>query len=202
MSATTPGRRERKKEETRQALHRAAVRLAGEHGLEHLTVEMIADAVDVSRRTFSNYFANKEEALLWSAEAWLSRLIELVTERPPAEPAWAALSAAAEQLCAEQDTDPQWAAQVRLLRSHPSLLVRQVATLGVAERSLSGLVAQRLPGGTDDVPRAEVVLRAQVMATTFLGITRLATQTWLAHPDRTHVAVLRELLAMALEPWA
>ena len=59
-----PGLRERKKAATRQALHEAAVRLAIAHGPDRITVEAVADEAGVSRRTFSNYFANKEEALL------------------------------------------------------------------------------------------------------------------------------------------
>ena len=38
--------------------------MAIERGLTEVTVEAIVDAAEVSRRTFSNYFANKEDALL------------------------------------------------------------------------------------------------------------------------------------------
>src|SRR5918911_5749347 len=98
MSAATIGLRERKKLATRQALHQAAVSIAVERGLERLTVEAIADAADVSRRTFSNYFANKEEALLWSDRVRMDRFLELVAARPQDEPPWQAMSAAALEL--------------------------------------------------------------------------------------------------------
>src|SRR5690554_2629029 len=58
------GLRERKLRETRQALERATVELALEHGLEHVTIEQIAERADVSPRTFFNYFGSKEDALL------------------------------------------------------------------------------------------------------------------------------------------
>src|SRR3954469_8561476 len=111
MSAPTVGLRERKKVATRQALHEAAVRLTVEHGLDRLTVEAIADAADVSRRTFSNYFANKEEALLWSDRARMARFLELVASRPAGESPWAAMSAAAVELVAGHADDPRWSAQ-------------------------------------------------------------------------------------------
>lgn len=50
---------------SRQALEQIALRLFEEHGFEATTVEQIADAAGVSRRTFFRYFDNKA-AVLWS----------------------------------------------------------------------------------------------------------------------------------------
>lgn len=58
------GRRERKKQQTRQALHEAALRLVEEHGLDGMTIEQVCQAVDVSPRTFFNYFPSKAAAAL------------------------------------------------------------------------------------------------------------------------------------------
>src|SRR3712207_9338884 len=69
------GLRERKKAATRQAVHRAALRLAVEHGFDRVTVEAIAEAADISRRTFSNYFADKEDALLHGDEQRMRALV-------------------------------------------------------------------------------------------------------------------------------
>ena len=190
MSAPTLGLRERKKEATRQALHEAAVRLAVEHGLEGLTVEAIADAADVSRRTFSNYFANKEEALLHSDQARLRRLLELLRARPAAEPAEQAVAAAARELLADGTSDPQWLAQVRLLRRHPTLLARQVAQYADAERALADLVAERLPADADRG------LRARLLAATLLTAMRVAVQHWMEDPSSSLPDVLDRALAL------
>lgn len=56
--------RERKKQQTRQAIHDAALSRVLEHGLDGTTVEQICSDADVSPRTFFNYFTSKAHAAL------------------------------------------------------------------------------------------------------------------------------------------
>jgi AcrR family transcriptional regulator len=56
------GLRERKKQQTRTAIHEAAFRLIDKHGLEATTVEQICSEADVSSRTFFNYYRSKAAA--------------------------------------------------------------------------------------------------------------------------------------------
>jgi AcrR family transcriptional regulator len=56
--------RERKKQHTRRALHDAARQLIERQGLDGTTIEQICAAVDVSPRTFFNYFPSKAAAAL------------------------------------------------------------------------------------------------------------------------------------------
>jgi AcrR family transcriptional regulator len=190
----TGGLRERKKMATRQALHEAAVRLVAEHGFEHVTIDAIVEAADVSRRTFNNYFSSKEEALLYGDEARVRRLVDLVHARPPAESPWTALTRATEELAAEiGDHDPAWLAQARLLRGHPALLTQQVATYARVERELAAEMTGRMPAG----PTAP--LRARLLAATFLSALRVAIQQWRDEPDGPLAAVIHQALALTQE---
>ncbi len=56
--------RDRKRSLTTRELIRAARLLTAEHGLPGFTVQELCDAAAVSRRTFFNYFASKEDAVL------------------------------------------------------------------------------------------------------------------------------------------
>jgi AcrR family transcriptional regulator len=194
MSTTAePGLRERKKAATRQALHDAAVRLAIENGADRVTVEAIADEAGVSRRTFSNYFGSKEEALMYSDFRRIHGFIEKVRARPAGESAWTALTAAAEESYAELgELDPQGVAQSRLVRSHPTLIASQVQTFAALERELSAAVAARSES------QDPTSVRVRMTSATFLAAMRVSLHVWLEDPrDRSLGEVLREALAEA-----
>ncbi|TMQ83316.1 TetR family transcriptional regulator [Actinomadura soli] len=86
-----PGRRERKKRRTREALVDAAFSLFAEKGFDATTVEEIADAVDVSSRTFFRYFASKEDVALTFQEEQTHAVMAALEARPADEPIMTAL---------------------------------------------------------------------------------------------------------------
>ncbi|MDO4916621.1 MAG: helix-turn-helix domain-containing protein [Rothia sp. (in: high G+C Gram-positive bacteria)] len=56
--------RERRRERTWNAIHEAAVELVKKNGLKKTTTDEIAERAGISVRTFFNYFATKEDAVL------------------------------------------------------------------------------------------------------------------------------------------
>ncbi|WP_132991649.1 TetR/AcrR family transcriptional regulator [Gordonia zhaorongruii] len=69
MQDSSTGLRERQRTETLHRLHDAAVELVREDGMTAATVSAIADRAGVSRRTFFNYYATKEDAVLGAGPA-------------------------------------------------------------------------------------------------------------------------------------
>ena len=87
---TSVGLRERKKARTREALQEAAMERFARQGFDGTTVEEIAEACEVSPRTFFRYFPTKEDVLFADAAARRERLLEVIAERPVEEPAFEA----------------------------------------------------------------------------------------------------------------
>ena len=150
MSTTTPtlGRRERKKLATHRALATAARELALERGLDGVTVEEIADAADVSVRTFFNYFSCKEEALVGIDPGVLDELGAQLVDRPadegPLEAVRAVLSSGVDDVA---EAVRRWSLRTELVARHPALLPRHLAGLAEIEDALVRALAARL--GTD-----------------------------------------------------
>jgi AcrR family transcriptional regulator len=77
------GLRERKRQQTRQELISAAMRLFEEGGYEQTTVAEIAAAAGVSTKTFFNYFASKDEVLFPHLSRRIEAAVVLIEQRRP-----------------------------------------------------------------------------------------------------------------------
>jgi AcrR family transcriptional regulator len=94
MPGPAGGRRDRKKDETRQALREAAHRLFAEKGFSRTTIDDITDAADVSRRTFFRYYDSKDDLLRTDVADLLPVMLAALRARPADEPPLAAILAA------------------------------------------------------------------------------------------------------------
>lgn len=63
VTAATPGRREKRKLETRARIEDAAYELFRRQGIEETSIEQICAEAEVARRTFYGYFPNKHALL-------------------------------------------------------------------------------------------------------------------------------------------
>ncbi|TDE14091.1 TetR family transcriptional regulator [Jiangella asiatica] len=142
------GLRERKKAATRAALSAAANRLAIEHGVDHVTVEAIAAAADVSPRTFHNYFSSREEAIVAGVVDWANALTDKLRDRPADEPIWDALLAVLlDSVDDRPEAKARWKAQSEMIMANPSVVASQLAALDGMRRRVAEVVAERT--GTD-----------------------------------------------------
>jgi AcrR family transcriptional regulator len=116
----TPGRRERKKAATRQALAETAIRLFLERGFDDVTVREIADEVDVSTTTLMKYFPTKEALVFDRDEEMESDLIAAVTDRPKKVSALDSLRGYVKKRAARV-VSARYQAFMKLVRTTPAL---------------------------------------------------------------------------------
>lgn len=191
-----PTRRDRKKQQTRAALMAAALRLVDERGLEHVTVEDISEAADVSPRTFFNYFATKDDALLGGplphGPSMHDRLLAVPADVPLVPAILQAMSADIAEIQAERDF---WLTRLRVIKSNPSLLPLLVARGECAEEETVVAVAARTGLSTDD-------MFPQLVATLTGAAFRTAMMRWASTGDNLYDLVREtfEVLEKGLAP--
>ncbi len=195
----TVGRRERKKLETRFALRRAALRLVAENGLDRVTVADIADAADVSVRTFFNHFPCKEDALVGADLHRLQKLRAALTEQPSDRGPIAALRAVIIELAAKlSDYREDLIAEMRVVQANPALRAREMSEFAQYERELVAEVARR--SGTDPARDLYPLLTARVAVSAF----RAALTLWCTIENPPELSNLVgeafDLLAQGLPP--
>ena len=166
------GRRERKKRQTRLTMRSAALRLVAEHGLEGVTVEAIAEAADVSTRTFFNYFPNKEEAVIGLEAEGLSEVVAQFAARPADEEPLFSLHAVLRDIAAQMvDARELLLLRRQVVEQNPSLLPRQVAAFVQFEQALVEAVRER---STTSEADSALVVACSVAAL------RLSVDRWIA----------------------
>jgi AcrR family transcriptional regulator len=79
------GLRELKKERTRQLIADIAWRLFAERGFDRVTVAEVAREAEVAEATVFNYFSTKEDLFFSQMEAFETKLVLAVRDRPPEE---------------------------------------------------------------------------------------------------------------------
>ena len=160
----TTGLRERKKQQTREAIHRAAMRLFAERGFEATTIADIAAAADIAPRTFFSYFASKEEAVFPKFQAALADFDRAMRERSPGTTALAALREwiveAAERYMGDVDA-ARLEAQLR--RESPAVAACDLRHTRQFERRLAEAVGEDF-GEPADALRPRLVAAAAVAA--------------------------------------
>ena len=183
------GLRDRKKAELRRALRSAALRLASERGVEAVTVEAIAAAVDVAPRTFFNYFSSREEAFVFPDRGWVQVVAAELLDRPSDETPLQALEAVFMQVADELvEGRAEFVIRAELIRSTPSLLGSHLAAFANYERALCEAIAQRM--GSD----ADADLYPGLLAAAGVAATRVAALHW--RPD-SDADALRGLVSEA-----
>lgn len=170
------GLRARKRRQTRQRIVAAACSLFLERGYEATTIDAIADAAEIARRTFFHYFDGKEAIIVAmqgdAEEAFRRALARVPTDWKPLP----AIHAALRGMIASYESEEAIAID-RFMRSTEWLWARKQANYERQERELVAALRERWSEAEE-----EPALRAAAMIG--IGAIRLASERWSAEQAR------------------
>ena len=123
LPTVAPGLRERKRQQTRARLIEAAMTLFLQRGFEATTLDDIAAAAEISRRSFFHYFTSKEDVVFAWHEETTAALVAAVAARPAGESMLVAAENAITAIAGQLDSD-EATAIARLKQNNPALQAR------------------------------------------------------------------------------
>ncbi|MER7740362.1 helix-turn-helix domain-containing protein [Streptomyces sp. NPDC096538] len=170
MTTPRPGLREAKKQATREALREAALRLAVERGPDQVRVEDIASAAGVSPRTYNNYFASREHAIVAAVTADREARVAAAVAARPAEVrlADAVTEAVVEQYTGTGEHDRR---ALLLITTRSALRDAFLDSTAGIEPPLTTAIAERLGDAGAHT--------ARVLAASVAAAVRIALESWL-----------------------
>jgi AcrR family transcriptional regulator len=152
----TSGLRERRKQETRQAISDVATLMFAEHGFDEVTISQVAAAAGVSKMTVTNYFPRKEDLVFDRADAVVARLAGVIAARRPGESMLAAIRRDYADAVARADvtlglSTPAFA---RMISDSPALTSRGLEMMAQRETALGDAIAAETG---EDTPQQRVI---------------------------------------------
>jgi len=191
------GLRERRKQETRQAISDVATQMFVERGFDEVTIAQVAEAAGVAKMTVTNYFPRKEDLVFDRAEAIERHLADVIAARAPGESMLAAIRRDYADAVARADatlglSSPGFAG---MIVSSPVLVSRVREMLDRRERALGDAIVAEI--GTDN-PQQRFV--AALLASVHRVLAAEASRRSLAGQAREEIcAVLADDSARAFD---
>ena len=175
----------------RSLLARTAVELFAAKGYDNTTVEEVAAAAGVSRRTLFNYCRNKEDLALSSLSEQGELIAARFAERPAEEDVWESLRAAFQVLVEIELSAGDRLEIVTLLFGNESLRAGHTEKQARWQDLLAPLIG-RLP------PSEHRALEARAIAAARITCLQAANEEWVRLQGNADVAELYETAVQAV----
>ncbi len=156
----------------RSLIAQTAMDLFAEKGYDDTTVEDVAAAAGISRRTLFNYFRNKEDLALGGLTEQGELIAARLAERPDDESIWASLRSSFGVLQEIDATFERRLEIVSLLFGNDSLRAGHAEKQARWQELLAPLIAPRLPESDHRM------LEARAIAATAITCLQAATEEW------------------------
>jgi AcrR family transcriptional regulator len=163
--------RDRKTKETRARIAKTALELFIRQGFAETTLDQIAEAADVGRRTIFDHFSTKEAILFDHLLVRNEIATERLRNRPTAEPAVVSLYAVMRELC-EEGYDRDFLALIRTVLKTEARFAYAQLSIGVRafEKDLVSVLERRLGRQKSSLEISAMVLMAQAWLDTAIRV--------------------------------
>jgi AcrR family transcriptional regulator len=196
MEAGT-GLRERTRRAVQAELVAVAMDLFLSQGFETTTVEQIAGAAGLSRRSFFRYFASKDDVLAQALAATGEQIASEVTARPRNETLWLALRRAFDPLIQAMTADSRALPMTRVMLESSALCESHLQKQISWHQAIAAAISPRLPHELTDDDRR---LQADALSGAALACLTAAQAEWAAHDGQRPLAELLDLTMSAVSP--
>jgi AcrR family transcriptional regulator len=180
MSDTNPVPiRERTRRLAQTELTAVAQDLFAAQGYDNTTVDQIAAAAGMSKRTFFRYFPSKDDLVIGKYDLFADRMAEALDARPKNEPVWESLRRMFDITLDYVQDEHQRArseAMDEIVRSTPQLYARYLEKMQRVQELLIGRIAVRL---NDDEHNPSDPRPAAIVGAAFACM-QAARHAWLA----------------------
>jgi AcrR family transcriptional regulator len=187
VSLQSPGLREKKKEQTREQLVIAALRLFTERGYEETSVDDIVDIVNVSKRTFFRYFQSKDDVLVAWVDNFVDKVCVVLESRPRDEKPMLALERAF--VIAVELYESQRSLTIsleRIIALTPAILGQKLVKLARCAEIIGKVLAKRMQ------VNARRDFAPAILARCAIGILEAAVDRWRAQGNKGSLSGILE----------
>jgi AcrR family transcriptional regulator len=179
----------RKQQVVRDALSTAAESLFLERGFESVTVEEIARAAGVSRRTFFRYYESKEDVMAERTHLHGEQLLAELAARPIDEPPLMAIRNALIPALTQILGEPELVRDtIRLLRETSALRRAVMERRNRLEERIAALMVRRMGADSSDNTPMLLAFLARALHDT-------ATNAWYDHETDDIAGLVDDLIA-------
>jgi len=174
-------------------LERHALMIFEERGFDATTVDDIAAAAGIGRRTFFRYYASKNDVAWGDFEAHLDSMRGALAAVPPDEPVLVALRRAILDFNTFPDAEADWhRRRMTLILRTPALQAHSTLRYTSWRAVVAEFVAHRTGQDVD-------ALEPQVIASAFLGVAVAGYEEWLAHAGADLIPILDRALCLLVD---
>jgi TetR/AcrR family transcriptional regulator, regulator of mycofactocin system len=170
-------------------LSHIGLELFNRKGFDRTTVDDIAEAAGIGRRTFFRYFASKNDLPWGDFDGLVAAMSAYLTDLPPEVPLREGIRSAVLEFNRFPNVEEAYHRQrMTLLLTVPTLVGHSTLRFAAWRRAVAEFAAGRLGQDPDD-------LLPQTIAYTYLAVSIAAYERWL----RTEGASVLDLLAQAID---